>query len=215
MTTTGEFDWTSQQQGLVLGGFAYGYCATQLLGGILAERYGGKWIYGICTGVSAALGVLLPLLAGVDFALVVVLRAIQGAFQGCSIPAFYVMASRWIPNQERARLFTFMMSGMWSLKTFVRNYIPLKNFITGMQLGTVLSITFSGLLCHYVGWQYVYYISSAVAMAWFVLWTLLVHDAPKDHPRITDVKNVTLLYSTNDFLPSFRRSVITSRPMCM
>lgn len=36
-----EFDWDSKQQGLVLSSFFYGYIWTQLVGGILAARFGG------------------------------------------------------------------------------------------------------------------------------------------------------------------------------
>ncbi len=97
---------------MVLSGFSYGYCLTQLLGGILAERYGGKWVYGVCAGASAALGVLSPIVAGVDFSLVVVVRALQGAFQGCCNPALFAMLARWIPKQEKARLFTVILAGM-------------------------------------------------------------------------------------------------------
>ncbi|XP_055701822.1 vesicular glutamate transporter 1-like [Phlebotomus papatasi] len=36
-----EFNWDSTEQGLLLSSFAYGYIWTQLLGGILAAKYGG------------------------------------------------------------------------------------------------------------------------------------------------------------------------------
>ena len=52
----GEFYWSSVQQGYILGGFSYGYVCTQILGGILAERYGGKWVIGLGTFLSTAAG---------------------------------------------------------------------------------------------------------------------------------------------------------------
>ena len=73
-----QFDWDEQQQGLVLGGFSYGYCATQVIGGLLAQRYGGKWVYLAACGGSVILGLLVPLAANVDLTFLVVLRAIQG-----------------------------------------------------------------------------------------------------------------------------------------
>ncbi len=107
----GDFDWNAQEQGLVLGGFSYGYVLTQLLGGFLADRYGGKWVYGLCTGASGALGILLPFAAPGGIALVAVLRAVQGALQGCSIPALYSIVARWIPKQEKGKLFSLMFAG--------------------------------------------------------------------------------------------------------
>ena len=55
-----QFHWDERQQGLVLGGFSYGYCATQMLGGVLAQRYGGKWVYLVACGVSVVLALLVP-----------------------------------------------------------------------------------------------------------------------------------------------------------
>ena len=42
----GEFDWDPETQGLILGCFFYGYAFSHVPGGVLAERYGGKWFMG-------------------------------------------------------------------------------------------------------------------------------------------------------------------------
>jgi MFS family permease len=42
----GEFDWDPETQGIILGAFYYGYAMSQPFGGVLAERYGGKWFMG-------------------------------------------------------------------------------------------------------------------------------------------------------------------------
>ena len=39
VVTKEKFDWNSDEQGLVLAAFFYGYCATQIIGGILADKY--------------------------------------------------------------------------------------------------------------------------------------------------------------------------------
>ena len=43
----GEFDWDPETQGLILGTFFYGYAFSHVPGGVLAERYGGKWFMGM------------------------------------------------------------------------------------------------------------------------------------------------------------------------
>ena len=47
----GEFAWDAETQGLILGCFFYGYALSMVPGGVLAERYGGKWFMGMyqCT----------------------------------------------------------------------------------------------------------------------------------------------------------------------
>ena len=39
VTSEKRFNWTSEQQGLVLGSFFYGYCITQVAGGWFADKY--------------------------------------------------------------------------------------------------------------------------------------------------------------------------------
>ena len=38
----GQFEWDSETQGYVLGGFFYGYMATQIVGGWLADKFGAR-----------------------------------------------------------------------------------------------------------------------------------------------------------------------------
>ncbi|POG59204.1 hypothetical protein GLOIN_2v856345 [Rhizophagus irregularis DAOM 181602=DAOM 197198] len=42
-----EFGWSSTTQGLVLSSFFVGYLTTQVLGGALADKFGGKWVLGV------------------------------------------------------------------------------------------------------------------------------------------------------------------------
>ena len=42
----GEFDWDKETQGIILGAFFWGYLLTQIPGGWLAERVGGKGVFG-------------------------------------------------------------------------------------------------------------------------------------------------------------------------
>ena len=72
------FNWDAQMQGLVLSSFSFGYVTTQVVGGVLAERFGAKWIFGVCILICSALEFLIPVAAyGNVFALMGV-RAIQG-----------------------------------------------------------------------------------------------------------------------------------------
>lgn len=42
----GEFHWTPDQQAYLLSSFFYGYVATQIPGGLAAQFFGPKWIFG-------------------------------------------------------------------------------------------------------------------------------------------------------------------------
>ena len=106
-----EFNWNSQLQGLILGGFAFGYVSTQLVGALLAEKFGAKWIYGCCIGTCAALNMLAPAAAKTNPSLLIALRVVQGALQGPSFPVIYSMARKWIPTSEKTRLMILIQVG--------------------------------------------------------------------------------------------------------
>ena len=59
----GEFDWDSDTQGLVLGAFYWGYIITQIPGGLLAEKYGGKYVFGGGVLLTAICSMFTPLAA--------------------------------------------------------------------------------------------------------------------------------------------------------
>ena len=59
-----RFDWNSKEQGLILGGFAIGYVLTQYMGAFLAERYGGKFVFGLGLLFDCMLNFILPWITG-------------------------------------------------------------------------------------------------------------------------------------------------------
>jgi hypothetical protein len=88
----GPFNWSPSTQGIILGAFFGGYMLTQVPGGwcvhhvctvvlvigMLAERYGGKWVLGVFMLCSAVFTLLSPLAASIDPILFMVVRALIG-----------------------------------------------------------------------------------------------------------------------------------------
>ena len=52
--------------------------SPQILGGWLAGRFGGKWVFGIGMFAVAVAALLIPIAARTNYILVIVLRIIQG-----------------------------------------------------------------------------------------------------------------------------------------
>jgi MFS family permease len=73
------FDWDEKTQGLILGAFFWGYLVTHMPGGILAEKFGGKWTLGLGILSTAVLTLLTPVVvkAGGASALIA-LRVVEG-----------------------------------------------------------------------------------------------------------------------------------------
>ena len=62
-STTETFDWDEKIQSQILGAFFYGYVITQIPGGLLAARFGGKWLFGIGVLCTSVFTLLTPLAA--------------------------------------------------------------------------------------------------------------------------------------------------------
>jgi MFS family permease len=74
------FDWDSQEQGMILGAYFYGFMVLMLPGGFLAEKYGGRWVLLVSTLVGSLISLIQPIAAkewGANY--LSASRAIQGA----------------------------------------------------------------------------------------------------------------------------------------
>ena len=71
--------------GWILSAFFYGYILTQIPGGWLAERVGGKWVFGVGVVMTSLLTLLTPLAAFTNIWLLVTVRVLEGFFEVNSI----------------------------------------------------------------------------------------------------------------------------------
>ena len=67
--------------GWVLAAFFYGYLITQIPGGLLAQRVGGKWVFGVGVVMTAILTLFTPLAAYGSVWLLVTVRVLEGFFE--------------------------------------------------------------------------------------------------------------------------------------
>ncbi|XP_064652399.1 sialin-like [Lineus longissimus] len=161
----GEFNWSSTTTGVILGSFFYGYIVTQVPGGWIAARFGGKWVFGLGVLCTAVLTLVTPLAARYSVGLFIAVRVLEGLGEGVTFPAMHAMWGNWAPPLERSKLGAFTY--------------------TGAHMGTVFSLPISGFLCDYAGWPSVFYVFGALGCVWFLIWILVVHDTPDKHPRIS------------------------------
>lgn len=161
----GEYKWSEQLQGNILGSFYLGYLLTHLPGGILADKYGAKWVLAICMLVSGLSTMCTPLAINwaKEYGLIVI-RIIMGASQGPLFPALASLLSAWVPSKERATLGAFAYSGVTA--------------------GTVFSNIFSGLMLHSYHWSVTLIVFGAVTVVWSIIFVFLCTSRPDQHPCI-------------------------------
>lgn len=74
-----RYDWDEATQGFLLSAFYYGYVLTHLPGGLLAEKFGGKWTIGIGLLVTSVATTLTPLAVYYGGAIgLFIIRVIEG-----------------------------------------------------------------------------------------------------------------------------------------
>ena len=81
------FGWSPSVQGTVQAAFLYGYTVTQLLGGSLADKYGGRRVIAYAIKVFSAASLVLPLL----------LRALPGSTLACVVGTRFLGAPSTCP----------------------------------------------------------------------------------------------------------------------
>ncbi|XP_026676997.1 sialin [Diaphorina citri] len=160
----GEFDWDTTTQGAILSSFYWCYILSQVVGGVLTQRFGTKTVFGFSQLVTAICSLLIPQAAVLHYGALIALRSIQGIASGLTWPAMYALVGHWIPSNERSR---FMSS------------------FQGFSFGIGLTYPLCGFLIAHYGWRSVFYTTGSLGAIWCVAWWFLAFDAPLKHPRIT------------------------------
>lgn len=99
----GEFDWDSTVQSAILGSFYWCYILSQVVGGVLTQRFGTKTVFGFSQLTTAIASLLIPQAASFHYSAVIALRSLQGMASGLTWPAMYALVGVWIPSNERTR----------------------------------------------------------------------------------------------------------------
>lgn len=158
------FDWNEYEQGLALGSFFWLHWATQIPGGVLAGKYGGKLIYGLANFVACLLCFLMPIASYFSLDLLLALRVLQGLISGFAWPAMHTMTASWIPPNERS--------------FFVTAYL-------GSSFGVFLNYPLFGSIISWSCWENVFHFCGIFGTLWYVAWLYFVYDKPASHPRIS------------------------------
>ncbi|CAM0953251.1 unnamed protein product [Alopecurus aequalis] len=161
-----EFGWSPATVGLIQSSFFWGYLLTQILGGIWADRFGGKVVLGFGVVWWSIATMLTPIAAKMGLPFLLVVRAFMGIGEGVAMPAMNNILSKWIPVSERSRSLALVYSGMY--------------------LGSVTGLAFSPFLIAKFGWPSVFYAFGSLGSVWFVLWQRKARSSPSEDPDISE-----------------------------
>ncbi|KAK9280134.1 hypothetical protein L1049_013821 [Liquidambar formosana] len=160
-----EFNWNNATVGLIQSSFFWGYLLTQIVGGIWADKIGGKLVLGFGVVWWSVATILTPIAAKIGLPFLLVMRAFMGIGEGVAMPAMNNMLSKWIPVSERSRSLALVYSGMY--------------------LGSVTGLAFSPILIQKFGWPSVFYSFGSLGSIWFALWLTKAYSTPKEDPELS------------------------------
>ncbi|TNN11525.1 Sialin [Schistosoma japonicum] len=187
---TGEFKWNRLTQGLILGAFFWGYILTQIPGGILAFRFGPKWVIFSSLLGCAITEFCIPSAARIRAELLIVLRIIQGLLQGVMMPNTGCLIGNWSPPSEKSRFTAFVFSGIIFGAVIGQS---LAGLISQPRSSYSIESTEPIYISH---WPLVHYIYGVIAVLFSGLWTVLVFSYPNQHPWISESEKQYLLSSS-------------------
>ncbi|BFG22004.1 hypothetical protein CerSpe_082780 [Prunus speciosa] len=160
-----EFNWDSATVGLIQSSFFWGYLLTQILGGIWADKIGGKRVLGFGVIWWSVATILTPIAAKISLPFLLIMRAFMGIGEGVAMPAMNNILSKWIPVSERSRALSLVYSGMY--------------------LGSVTGLAFSPILIQKFKWPSVFYSFGSLGSVWFALWLKKAYSSPKEDPELS------------------------------
>ncbi|KAL8192359.1 hypothetical protein R6Q57_027544 [Mikania cordata] len=159
-----EFNWNSATVGLIQSSFFWGYLLTQIVGGIWADKIGGKKVLGFGVVWWSTATILTPIAAKIGLPFLLLMRAFMGIGEGVAMPAMNNILSKWIPVSERSRSLAMVYSGMY--------------------LGSVIGLAFSPILIQKFTWPSVFYSFGSLGSLWFVFWLSKAHSTPMEDPEL-------------------------------
>ena len=167
----------------------------------MADRFGGKWLFGGSILLSSVISLLTPAAARLHLGFFLFLRILSGLGEGALLPALHALIARWSTPKYHS--------------------VVVSVIFTGTNVGIVLGMLVSGVLSDYgfaSGWPSVFYVFGMVGCVWSAAWFFLCYDSPAVHPRISSTEREywRLMLGTTNLVvrpPTPWRKIFSSIPV--
>jgi MFS family permease len=153
-----EFHFSQAQMGLIFGIFSLSYFLGQTPWGMLADRFGSRWIV---TSAVAGWSAFTALTAAAwNFSSLLAIRFIFGGLESAFSPAVASAFCRWVPVPARAGAFGA--------------------FLGGGRLGAAITPPLASILLLHYGWRAPFLIFGLVGVAGCAIWAGVYRDRPPE-----------------------------------
>jgi len=160
-----KFNWTEEEQELLLSSFYYAYTAMVFPSGFLADLIGARFIIFTSLFSTSCLALLYPIAANYSFSAILTVRIFQGLLQAGTFTPQTSLWGKWAPEQERT-----ILLGITSKIAILGNLI-------GYQL--------TALIATEIGWDWSFYCYGIVGILISFTWLAYCRNSPSEMPWIT------------------------------
>jgi ACS family sodium-dependent inorganic phosphate cotransporter len=157
-----DYGWSPAVSGLVQSAFFWGYILSQLPGGYLSSRYGGRTTLPAGVAMWSLATAAVPLLAGTVPGLCAS-RAAVGLGEAVAPSAATDMAARIVPPAERSRAVSFVFAGL--------------------HFGSIAGLIAAPWLISKLGWPSVFFAFGAAGLVWTAWFEGLMRELARADPE--------------------------------
>ena len=179
-----ELGWSLQTQGTILSSFFIGYLLLQIVGGKLADRFGGKVVLGAGVLIWSFFTIFTPPAALIGLGILIAARVGMGMGEAVTFPSIFSLYAKWVPLKERSRAVGFANSG-----------IP---------IGTVFALVVTPIVVQVWGWEWAFYSFGMIGIVWWFFWHRMTASDPADHPRISREELALIKQEEGESSPNIR-----------
>lgn len=195
-----QFSWDEKIKDVIQSSFFWGYVCTQIIGSMVAQRWGAHKLFSLAQFACGFVTLLIPVLAEyAGWEAFCVTRVIAGIFQGTVLPCLHALLSKWAPMEERGRISTFVYAGGW--------------------IGNVTCLLSTGLLAASPwGWPSCFYVWGSITIVSSILFFFIGYESPAEHPNIPQdekqyIESSLGMIETEEKLSTPWLKILSSRPM--
>jgi len=159
-----SFEWDMGVMGIVMSMFGTGYIISQIPGGYLADKFGGRRVLGWGSFLWSFFTLITPF-CNTPLKMYSA-RALLGLGEGVNFPAETSVLARWLPRTVRARFQGLNLSGI--------------------GMGPLIATPLTVWIMEVWGWQAVFYFFAGLGFVWTFVWLAYSKENPADHKGVNE-----------------------------
>ena len=158
-----HFNWSGTDFGLVSTSFFIGYACVMLVGGWLADKFGGGKLLVFGALAWSVCVFLTPFMHSLS--MMVAIRILMGMGEGVALPAMSSMVAKWMPKKE-----TGLAQGIC---------------LCGVPLGITLTMPLAAWIIGRWDWQMCFFSFAFIAPVWCLIWWAWGAESPEKHRNLS------------------------------